>query len=345
MSLPSDTRTSVRVMQAEVLEALLRRGLSLQAIATLTGRDATTVGYWVKRHGLSAVHRDRHAHKGGVELGGSPAWSMRDCRLARSPSALALAQSTVRRWLRRHGSANPSGTACGLSRYSRARCGSKVMRCPRHGETSFWLEKRGIYRCLRCRSEAVSRRRRRLKELAVAEAGGRCALCGYDRCVGALQFQRLRLDLADALAGHAHLVADVLEGHRALVAQAVAQLDHAALAPRERLEHLLQVGVAQRLATISSGRSPAASSMKSPSEASPSSPPTGASSGHRLLAQLQDLLDLLRGHLHELADLLGGRRLAVVPGAASASRAPPCSCARPCARGSGSCATGRRARA
>ena len=78
-----------------------------------------------------------------------------------------------------------------------------TMGCARHGPTEFWLEPRGIYRCLRCRSEAVSRRRRRLKEILVAEAGGRCALCGYDRYVGALQFHHLepgskRFSLADA---------------------------------------------------------------------------------------------------------------------------------------------------
>jgi hypothetical protein len=62
------------------------------------------------------------------------------------------------------------------------------LECPHHGLTEFWLEARGIYRCLRCRSEAVARRRRRLKELLVADAGGACSICGYDRHIGALQF-------------------------------------------------------------------------------------------------------------------------------------------------------------
>jgi 5-methylcytosine-specific restriction endonuclease McrA len=31
----------------------------------------------------------------------------------------------------------------------------------------------------------------RVKELLVAEAGGHCLVCGYDRCVGALQFHHL----------------------------------------------------------------------------------------------------------------------------------------------------------
>jgi hypothetical protein len=46
----------------------------------------------------------------------------------------------------------------------------------------------GYYRCARCNTEAVSDRRRRVKEILVAEAGGRCVICGFDAYVGALQF-------------------------------------------------------------------------------------------------------------------------------------------------------------
>jgi hypothetical protein len=37
----------------------------------------------------------------------------------------------------------------------------------------------------------VSQRRKRLKELVVAYKGGKCVLCGYDRCVEALSFHHL----------------------------------------------------------------------------------------------------------------------------------------------------------
>jgi hypothetical protein len=63
--------------------------------------------------------------------------------------------------------------------------------CRTHGVTEFWLEGRGYYRCKRCRMERVSKRRRKVKLVLVAEAGGRCALCGYDRCVGALHFHHV----------------------------------------------------------------------------------------------------------------------------------------------------------
>ena len=63
--------------------------------------------------------------------------------------------------------------------------------CWRHGETQYVVQEHGGYRCKRCRAEAVARRRRRVKELLVDEAGGRCVLCGYDRCVAALGFHHL----------------------------------------------------------------------------------------------------------------------------------------------------------
>jgi 5-methylcytosine-specific restriction endonuclease McrA len=47
------------------------------------------------------------------------------------------------------------------------------------------------YRCKRCRAKAVSARRRRVKLALVAEAGGACCICGYDRYPGALQFHHV----------------------------------------------------------------------------------------------------------------------------------------------------------
>ena len=78
-----------------------------------------------------------------------------------------------------------------------------MLRCPVHGETAFIPRGDSGWRCLRCRSEAVTLRRRRMKEILVREAGGRCSRCGYDRYVGALQFHHVdpaqkRFSLADA---------------------------------------------------------------------------------------------------------------------------------------------------
>jgi excisionase family DNA binding protein len=175
-------------MDAEVLEGYLREGLSLGKIGELTGRHPSTVGYWVKRHGLSAVYRDRHAPRGGVESETLASLVETGMTTREIAEHLALSQSTIRHWLRRHGLRTHRARRPGSSGKRGTDPDRKLMTCARHGETLFWLEARGIYRCLRCRSEAVARRRRKLKELLVDDAGGCCSLCGYDRHVGALQF-------------------------------------------------------------------------------------------------------------------------------------------------------------
>ena len=99
--------------------------------------------------------------------------------------------STIRKHLARHGL--KTAWARGLRQERVARGGRPVRRgmCRRHGACEFQLDAQGAYRCLRCRSEAVMRRRRKTKALLVAGAGGRCELCGYDRSVAALHFHHL----------------------------------------------------------------------------------------------------------------------------------------------------------
>jgi transposase-like protein len=176
------------VVKAEILEAYLRRGLSLDAIGRLTGRHPSTVGYWVKRHGLAAVHRDRHAPKGGIDYQALAELVREGLSTREIAERIGFSQSTVRHWLRKHG----LQTLFARREKSHGERGVHPDRvrleCGRHGLTDFWLDARGTYRCLRCRSEAVSRRRRRVKEILVADAGGACSLCGYDRHIGALQF-------------------------------------------------------------------------------------------------------------------------------------------------------------
>jgi hypothetical protein len=63
--------------------------------------------------------------------------------------------------------------------------------CSRHGLTAHVKRRDGGFRCRRCVVDSVTRRRRELKAILVREAGGACALCGYDRCLAALQFHHL----------------------------------------------------------------------------------------------------------------------------------------------------------
>jgi hypothetical protein len=60
--------------------------------------------------------------------------------------------------------------------------------CQHHGLTVYILEGRGTYRCRQCRSERVSQWRQANKEKLVAEFGGKCIICGYNRCVANMVF-------------------------------------------------------------------------------------------------------------------------------------------------------------
>ena len=53
------------------------------------------------------------------------------------------------------------------------------------------IEVSGRVRCRQCRIERVAEWRRRTKAKLVAEAGGKCQLCGYHRCQAALEFHHL----------------------------------------------------------------------------------------------------------------------------------------------------------
>lgn len=69
--------------------------------------------------------------------------------------------------------------------------------CKIHGETLYRQETTGRWRCVKCSSEAVQKRRDRLKELAVEYTGGNCVICGYNKCIAALEFHHLDSSLKD----------------------------------------------------------------------------------------------------------------------------------------------------
>jgi hypothetical protein len=63
--------------------------------------------------------------------------------------------------------------------------------CRRHGWTIFYRFAGGRVRCKRCLGEAVTRRHQKIKRLLVAEAGGCCRVCGYNRTVVNLHFHHV----------------------------------------------------------------------------------------------------------------------------------------------------------
>jgi transposase len=184
----------MQCMDRASLEQLLDQGLSLAEIGRRFGLHEATVGYWVKKHGLQAVNREKHAARGGLARDELERLIQAGMSIAQIAKSVGCSKGTVRHWLRQYGLKTQAQRWIGeeSTRAGKAAGKATVMReCHQHGMTEFWLEGRGYYRCKRCRLERVSRRRRKVKQILVAEAGGCCALCGYDRCVAALHFHHL----------------------------------------------------------------------------------------------------------------------------------------------------------
>jgi transposase len=182
-------------MDRPSLEQLLGQGLSLAAIGRRFDLHEATVSYRVKKHGLQAANRGKHRARGGLTRDELEELVEKGATIAQIAEVVDRSKATVRYWLRHHGVstyAQRGRFGEQSTRAAKAAGKATVIRdCRRHGMTEFWLEGRGYYRCKRCRMERVSRRRRKIKLILVEQAGGRCVLCGYDRCTAALHFHHV----------------------------------------------------------------------------------------------------------------------------------------------------------
>ncbi len=179
-------------MDRDLLERYLAEGLSLSEIGLLVNRDPSTVGYWMRKHGLVANGHAKHAARGGLTR--DELEPLIKAGAARREIAERLDRSlgTVSYWIARHGLEKPIDARRRRARDAAASGRPTLeLECKTHGLTTFVLEGRGYYRCRECRKQRVIEWRRRTKRILVAEAGGACVLCGYDRCVAALEFHHL----------------------------------------------------------------------------------------------------------------------------------------------------------
>ena len=65
--------------------------------------------------------------------------------------------------------------------------------CKKHGLTEHSLNGKK-YKCNKCQVDAVKKRRDKIKQLALLYKGGKCEKCGYDKCIGALEFHHTDSD-------------------------------------------------------------------------------------------------------------------------------------------------------
>lgn len=179
-------------MRKKELERYLADGLSLEQIGRRVGRNPSTISYHLKKHGLKPVNQGKHANKGPISEDDLRILVAGGATLREMAVALDRSVATIRHWLKKYALTAEGSRRRSLSREARL-TGEKypTLDCEHHGLTRFVLEGRGYFRCMICRKERVSEWRRRVKRRLVDEAGGACVICGYDRCVAALEFHHL----------------------------------------------------------------------------------------------------------------------------------------------------------
>lgn len=179
-------------MTKEFLEGCLAEGLSLEQIGERVGRNASTVSYHMKRHGLTPVGASVHTPNGKVDRERLRELVADGATVRAASADLGVSYSTVRHWLKRLGLETAASKERRRVRTARAMGAHGVMRvCPKHGQVTFVTRPDGGYRCGKCRIAAVSEWRRRVKRRLVDRAGGVCELCGYSDHPAALQFHHL----------------------------------------------------------------------------------------------------------------------------------------------------------
>jgi transposase len=173
-------------VERERLEKWLADGLSIEEIARRVGKHPSTVSYWVGKYDLRSRYAVKHSPRGALGQDELAEFVACDMTVRQIAAELGRSPTTVRYWLKRYGLAtSPS------ARRRRAGRPRIIAACPIHGDGEHIQRDDGSPRCSRCRLDAVTQWRRRAKQILVADAGGRCVCCGYDRCLAALGFHHV----------------------------------------------------------------------------------------------------------------------------------------------------------
>jgi transposase len=176
-------------MDQHWLETQLAAGRSIESIAREVGKHPSTVGYWVKKHGLQSTHAAKHAARGGVAREVLVELVERGMSVRQIGKELGLSFAAVQYWLAKY---DLKTEPHHYTRRDAEKTPSTLRECGTHGWTVFVRTgARGYYRCPACTADRVAAYRRRVKERLIEEAGGRCVLCGYDAYAGALQFHHV----------------------------------------------------------------------------------------------------------------------------------------------------------
>ena len=76
--------------------------------------------------------------------------------------------------------------------------------CKKHGLTEHVQERSGYFRCKRCRNDHVIKYRIDVKTQLISEFGGKCLICGYNKCNDNMVFHHndpIKKDFARSASG------------------------------------------------------------------------------------------------------------------------------------------------
>ena len=90
-------------MDKESLRLLLAQGVSVEKIAERFARHPSTVAYWMKKHGLEAPNREKHAAKDGIDREALETYVEAGMTIAEIAEAGGQSRTAVRYWLGRYG--------------------------------------------------------------------------------------------------------------------------------------------------------------------------------------------------------------------------------------------------
>src|SRR6202046_619315 len=90
-------------MDKDALQLLLAQGVSVEQIGRRFGRNPSTVSYWMRKHGLEAPNRAKHAAKGGIARGHLTQLVGGGMTIGEIAEAVGLSKGAVRHWLGRYG--------------------------------------------------------------------------------------------------------------------------------------------------------------------------------------------------------------------------------------------------
>jgi len=100
---PSQALGPIQYVDRRSLESFLGRGLSLAEIGRRVGLHDATLGYRVKKHGLQAVNREKHAARGGMAREELKTLVEAGMSISQIGEKTGRSSATVRHWLLEYG--------------------------------------------------------------------------------------------------------------------------------------------------------------------------------------------------------------------------------------------------